>query len=257
MELDLSAWLGMLVILCGLAVLHFGAARVRVTGKHSDLFDFGTISFADTFNDYFALGLITVGVVGAAIAFFKGRHGFSDPIVGYSQIAIDTELYCKQAADNLYEDALAHIEDMRDAASEAIESRVGDAQKDAQTYRQNRYALIDQISRHNDQVDHMMDVLRGMYSKEQETDAFIRQSTSPTAPFDLSSFDALKIPSLEEDDTAENIADSINSEDLIAAIELAAQDAIARIEEAYNAFLMPVTPYTQNALNPTNQEVSS
>lgn len=253
----LAAWLGMLTMFAGLAVLHFGAARVRVTGKHNDLFDFSSVSFADTFQDYFALGLITVGVVGAAIAFFKGRHGFSDPIVGYSQIAIDTDLQCKQAADTLYHDAMAHIETMQDAACEAIETRVEDARQGQQDYQDERLSLTDRINHHNDQVDHMIEVLREMHTKEQETDAFIRQSAAPSTPFDLSGFEALKLLPLAEDDAAENIADSINSDDLLAAIEQAAQDAIARIEEAHNAFLMPVTPYAAISSNPTNQEVSS
>lgn len=249
------AWLGLIVMLCGLAVLHFGAARVRVTGKHSGLFDFSTVSFADTFNDYFALGLITVGVVGAAIAFFKGRNGLSDPIVGYSQVARDTELHCKQAAENLYHDAIAHIETMQAAACETVEGRFDETQKRGQHYRQERYALAERISRHNDQLDHMVEVLHGMQSKEQDTDAFIRQSAPPATSLDVTGFDALRLPVLVDEQALLDIADETHPDDLLDAIEQASQEALAQIEKAYNAFLMPVTAYSPIFPNPQIEEV--
>lgn len=253
----LLAWFGMLVMLSGLAVLHLSAARSRILGRHTDLFDFSTVSFMETWNDFFATGIATVGIVTAIIAFFKGRNNFSDPIVGYSQIARDVELHCKQAAENLYHDAIAHIEGMKEYACETIENQIDEAQDNQLKYHDERNQIADRISDHNDLVDHMVDVLRGMQTQEREAEAFIRQSVVPTAPSDFSDFEALKLQPLAEDQDAEEDINDHVPDDLLAALEQAFQDAIAQIEEAYNAFLMPVTPYTPNSINSTNQEVLS
>jgi hypothetical protein len=107
-----AAKIGFVIGTLMLILLHFGAARSRAVGGHSDIFDFSQVGFFSTFGNYFSLSLFMLGLFGSVIAIYKGVHGFSDPETGYAQIHKDTHEIIHNDAETAYAAATDRLDEL-------------------------------------------------------------------------------------------------------------------------------------------------
>lgn len=248
------AWLGFATSSVGLLILHFGAARVRVTGSHGDIFTFDEVSFSVTFNDYFALALMTIGLVGAVIAFYKGRHGISDPIVGYMEVsqAADTHIY--SAAEMLYESAMDRLDDAYDTARDMLEEHAEQAGEIVNSYNQSLRELNDSIVQHNNMLDASIDDLVSMQEADCLAQSYIEQEVQTPHTIDFDALYTLRLEQLAAADIPSAIQHHQEKTALLSELHAAQQRASAVIEEAYNTFLNSAVHYSLNDIKENYHE---
>jgi len=182
--------------------MHFGALRVRATGSHSGLFDFSDIGFFEGFNDYYALAIVVVGVIGSAIAVYEGYRGFSDPKPGLTDATKHIKARIsgpvESCRDRLLDSAAMILDgtvdtalDLRDQSEEAIE-----------TYRALHDEAADAVAASNNAVRHAKDSIRAAAAKQKSVDTYLTQRPVRAAWIDLSDFDDLLLPELSALDPA-------------------------------------------------------
>ncbi len=98
-----TAWLGLTALLGVMLILNFSAGRVRATGSHKNIFDFETVSLLATFDDYYAIAIMVLGLLGGIVAIYKGWTGIQDPIPGYTAAWRDTTEAIAKAAEDIHD----------------------------------------------------------------------------------------------------------------------------------------------------------
>ncbi len=215
--------------------LLFGAARVRATGSHSGIFDFSEISLAATFNDYYAIGIVVVGVIATVVAFYKGMTGFSDPEPGYTEIhkaasddilaaARQAESHLRDSASAIFIGGANGLEDQYTAAQDAIAGR------DA-----SRFGPADAVLMHNNEVAHAKDTLRTLEARQRWDIGFIAQGKQPPRPMNLDAFDRLLIEEIGPMDggAAPGLADIEPDRDMRAFLQSRYAHCLLVIGEAF------------------------
>lgn len=228
-----AAWCGLGIFLTAITTLHLAAARVRVTGSHSDVFDFSEVSFFwGTFGDYYAIALIVLGSIGSMIAFYKGRNGICDPIVGYE----DFEAEVIAESEDVYEDARAEIQELYEDAQEDIAQPVDTSAQDNTA--DAELTLQQRILEHNDLIDAALGDLLAIQAEKQQRLRFVEQSNVVVNEVNVAAFEALRIKdkALSSATTSNVAVMDTGSTASTAALDTAYQMAIKDIDDAYLAF---------------------
>lgn len=253
-----AAFTGIIASAAAVLLLHFGAARVRVTGDFHGIFNFDTVSFAATFNDYYALALILLGIVTACVSVFKGRHGIADPIPGYTAVANDCDQVICESAGELYDDSIDDIEDCYEDALERLEDIRASVKQTQHDNRAQRLDLHEAIAAHNDEVQSAIDTVRDMRNSYRAAQHFIAQKDVVSDPDDAAVFTPLFI-----DHTERPVAESLNQDEDSAQAEARLhsvyREAISALRDAYSAFSLAATAMTfsfSEELNNHNEEPS-
>lgn len=250
-----TAWVGLGCACFSLAMLHFGAARVRATHEMDKIFDFSEVGFFTTFGDYFALALIACGIVNAVISFYKGRHGFSDFIVGYSQISNDTEKMLNQNANDLYQEILDQIDECFDESCEDLKKKSTTLNKDIIAY-QKSYRDLQQITtQHNNEIATEIDYLCIIEAEQIAQEEYVYQKATkhkPSANY-IATLEALSVEVMPEYDARLAIK-SVDIKSGLARIQNADQTARSHLSKAHLDFLNPITLYSFNQLGGNYEE---
>lgn len=224
------------VLLGVAAVMIFTGGRVRVTGGHEAVFDFGSVSFGATFNDGLALVVMVAAALSVAVAVAKGFSGFSDPVPGYAVHAHAGDAILGAAEDHV-EDALEDIAEIAEAAEEDILDGLVDPDK--------VQSLVDTIVRHNGHLDEDRAWLASFAEECWQRDCHVAGREVGREPLRTPRLDALEIDPAELDAVQSAIPD-------LERLRQARRDANARIAEAHSAFLAEVGA-TRMPFTSTNQ----
>ncbi len=176
-----------------MATLHFVAARVRVTGEHSGIFNFDAIGFLDTFNDAFALSIIVVGAIGSILAFYKGYQGISDPVIGYTALRRECEDEIDTAAQDMAEDYLADVEEQFEAAAEGYATAIEGINTQTKGHTAALNSLRSDVAAHNTTVQTDIEQVHRDADAEHRNREFVEAKSISLAPIDCSAFEALII----------------------------------------------------------------
>lgn len=163
-----------------LTVLHFAAARVRVTGSATSIFDFSAFSFGATFADYYALGVMAIGAVGAVLAIYKGFNGFSDPVPGYTDSRRSAGERIDAEGQDAHDNTLASLADAFSRTGDEADSLLADTDERIRSYADQRDALARRIAVHNGLIETACDDLKLAAQDEAARQSFIAgQSQAP------------------------------------------------------------------------------
>lgn len=237
-KIRLAALLGLGVSFMALSALHFGAARVRVTGEHQGIFNFETVGLFETFNDYYTLALIALGAIGAIISIFHGRHGICDPIIDYTEISHDAENRINKRAYKINDNALDAVDQVFEEACDSIEEECEDLKQNIENARENYLALNDRINAHNNEIDNVKNDLKTRQHEDLKNREFMAQKKLKVTKIDFVAFDALSMPEIPPSDMEDILAQKNRADPakLIASLQLAHDRAASAIHEAYTAF---------------------
>lgn len=186
------AYLGLAVTLLGLSALHFGAMRVRVTGKHSNIFNFSEINLVQSFNDYFSIALLVLGVIGAIIAAYKGRNHISDPIVGYAELSLDAQHQINLSLDDVFDEAISSIDERYEDARDIIEDECDDRNDLSSENKKALITLNKSIRVHNNNVSGAIERLNANFVAEQKRNQFVNQKNIDAQTLNIDAFEALR-----------------------------------------------------------------
>lgn len=173
------------------ALMLLVGARVRVTGGHSDLFDFSDVGFFSTFGDGLALIIVVSAALSYAISILKGHSGFAD-IPDYADYAdVDNQDFDDNARE-IIEIAFDEIDRISEDAELAI--------SEALDPEQDKDSLVEKIVRFNAAVENAKNELRAFAQYEWEQACYIAGEEVPKPKLSLSEFNKLLInPTIIED----------------------------------------------------------
>ncbi|GJL94265.1 MAG: hypothetical protein DHS20C05_06700 [Hyphococcus sp.] len=235
-----GAWAWFLILVLGLVVLIFNAARVRALGGHEHIFDYSEVSFLGTFDDAIAIIIIAIGLISSMLAIWKGICGLSDPIPGYTQARREAEDVVNDNAEASTESAIDSAYGVADPLLNDLGQRIGivtDAQRNAPTEIAD---LNSRIAIHNDNVQSRKERLKAKVERACQTKALIKGEKCGCPPtINEAAFDALIVLPIAIDgagiDVLQTRLETLRglSERLIAARE----NAVAELRGAYADFL--------------------
>lgn len=225
-----------------LTVLHFAAARVRVTGSATSIFDFSYASFGATFADYYALGVMAIGAVGAVLAVYKGFNGFTDPVPGYTDSRRSAGERIDAEGQDAHDDALAFLAEMFARTSDEADSLLADADERIRSYADQRDALAQRIAVHNGLIETACDDLKLAAQDEEARQSFIAGQTQAPEPLRLEELKALTLPDLPDDAAGVAIPD-LPQADAFTRLQAAHDAGASIIRSAFTAFLTDLTRF--------------
>ena len=237
-----AAWVSFALALGVLAVLHFAAARVRITGAATGILDFSRHTFAATFADYYALGVMAMGAVGAVMAIYKGHNGFADPVPGYME--------SRKAAGERIEangrDAFAEASDTLSlvflARSEEAQLLLEEAQERNASYTEAREALARARAHHNALIETACDDLALAAADEAARQSFIAGEECAADALRLDELRALRLPELPED-CASSSPVFPHESDALTRLQAAHDQAASMIRSSFASFLTDLTRF--------------
>lgn len=227
--------------LAGEAVLVFSAARLRALGTHDGVFDFSEVGFWATYDDSLAIVITVIGVCSAVLAIREGYSGLADPIPGYGEAYDQATATIEVAADEAVEDA---IEDIETASNNGLDEADKALTAATDRPRAAEAALLEiaaDIDAHNDDVVTAKDAEEARVRRKAGIDRFITgDAARDVPPMDLSAYDALILPRIEQlladcREAANTEVEPIRSG--IAKLEAAHSAALADIRAAHADFL--------------------
>lgn len=237
------AWMAFIAALSVLTVLHFAAARVRVTGAATHIFDFSHVSFGATFADYYALGVLAIGAVGAVLAVFKGYNGFSDPTPGYAESR-------RAAGERIDAQGQDAFHDVQDALASVLERAGGQAEdfleaahEQEQAYADEAENLSRRIIAHNGLIDAACEDLQLAVQEDAARQSFIAGHAQAPEALRLEALKALALPELPESLSIPPAQTVVAHADAFTRLQGAHDQAAAAIRMAYDAFLTDVTRF--------------
>lgn len=231
--------LGGTVVGGGFAVLMvFSAARVRALGGHGGLFSFEEVSLFETYNDGLAISITAIGVVSVIWAIREGYRGFSD-LPGFSEAYEQATTDIDEAAEELVEDAIEGVEDISDDTLEEAEQALENATGGPEALKAKLLKQARRIEPHNDAVCAAKEAADKAARKKSGIAAFILGRKGQPAPPDLSAYDDLILPRID-DVIAElgNVgrADAAPIREAMHRLEMQTSSAIAEMRAALAAF---------------------
>lgn len=222
-----------------LGVMTFVAGRVRATGGHEAIFDFGEVSFFAGYNDAMAIMITVIACASSFIAIYEGYK--IDPIAGLSEAYryandIDTDVgdFVGRTGGTLDDRFLPAIDQAYDAL-DAIDA--------ADKARKDGLPKINGLRRNfNQKIDAAKNTLALVSQKEVDRYQRITGKTMGTSPdLGLQAFDDLKLSMLIEadilDDSAEAKASADELRALVSEVEALHQDALAKVDADHAAYL--------------------
>lgn len=247
----IAGWCGLGLGIGVIGTLGFAAARVRATGSHSGIFSFDEVSLSATFNDYFALALPVLAMLGATLAIYKGYSGIEDPYPGFQAAQEAAEAQIIEDAEELRDDLIETAATIRDDALDALDEDVDDIAATREEHQAGQAEYTSQAISHNASVEAARETARKWASEELARAVFVtnREDGSNTTDifasgFDDSAFDAWLVPETPPGDPLDSDAPEVRDVGADrAAIETAHADAVATIGDAYAAFLAGPPPY--------------
>lgn len=240
-----AGWAGFAGITTVMGLLGLAAARVRTTGHHSGIWDFSEVGFLQTFDDYFAIGLLVTAALGGAIAFMKGRSGIKDPMIGFSEIHAQATTQLAEDADDFHEQRLDALDAIFDPAMDRLEDVADLAEEDEESARDSGRAVTGAVLAHNDKVEAAMETVRRMALEARQKFEAVHKRTPPAARLDLSAFDAL-IVSPPEISTVAPPEGRVDAADLIMRLQAAYDRAMAAVNGANIRFRAGITKFDLN-----------
>jgi len=216
-----------------MVLMHFGAARVRVTGEHSAIWDWNAASFFSTFGDYNALALLAIGALSSLVAVREGWGQLSDPIWGYSRITEETEARLKDAINQTFDTGIERLDNALDNASARIETVIDDYEDAQNEHHNNAQSLRQDISRFNAELKLTIGQLKRAQANETKRRQYIAgvgRKIDPVA-VDLAALRKLTI-----DETAwpsTKGSEALNADKALRLIEDAHEEACAKLEAAH------------------------
>lgn len=237
------AWLAFGAALSVLTVLHFAAARVRVTGAATHIFDFSHVSFGATFADYYALGVLAIGAVGAVLAVFKGYNGFSDSTPGYAESR-------RAAGERVDADGEAAFHDAQDMLAALVERIGADAEELLTAAQESEHAFADEvedlsrrIAAHNGLIDAACEDLQLAAQEDAARQSFILGHAQETDALRLEELKALALSELPENLSISPARTVVAHADVFTRLHGAHDEATGAMRMAYNAFLTDITRF--------------
>lgn len=237
-----AAWASFAFASLVLTVLHFAAARVRVTGSATSIFDFSTVSFGATFADYYALGVMAIGAVGAVLAVTKGYNGFSDPVPGYTDSRRSAGERIDAEGQDAHDDALASLAEIFARAGDEADSLLADADDRIRSYADQHDALARRTAAHNGLIETACDDLKLAAQDEVARQSFVAGQPQAPEPLRLEELKALTLPDLPDDAAGVAMPD-LPQADAFTRLQAARDGATAIIRSAFNAFLTDLTRF--------------
>ncbi len=222
-----------------LTVLHFAAARVRVTGSATSIFDFSSFSFGSTFADYYALGVMAIGTVGAVLAIYKGFNGFSDPVPGYTDSRRSAGERIDAEGQDAHADALASLADVLARTGDEAETLLADADDRIRSYESEYDALARRIADHNGLIETACDDLKLAAQDEAARQGFIAGYVQTPEPLRFEELKALALPV----DAAGVAMPDLPQADAFTRLQAAHDAGASMIRSAFNAFLTDLTRF--------------
>jgi len=238
-KVRLRAKLGLGVFVGLMGLLSFGAARTRATGDHTGIFDFSEIGLLATFDDYYALAIVVLSIIGALLGYHEGKNGIDDPVPEFSESRRAAEDEVWDEAETLRERLLTQADDVYASACDLLEDARESGLDDADAYETLRTDLVASIPEHNDEVTAAKEVLQAQAEQRGKRVGYISQGRQPIPRADLKSLDALILkqslipPPLQP-------ANDNDLSDASAHLKVAYEDCISAIEELHAAFLIAV-----------------
>lgn len=229
----LAAKVGTGIGIGALFLLHFGAARVRLTGAMGDIFDFSTVGFMATFSSYEALTLMAFGAVGAIVAFYEGRHGLSDPVVGATEARKTAEDAISASLQTLYEGAIDRLDDVFEGACDTVEIHHDDLKADREEHVHEMIQLMGRLSHFNNSVHSAISALKILQEDDLKRREYVADQTLEPAAIDFAAFEKLLIDPAILPSSADLDGQPLPTAELFTGhLELAHSSALARIDAA-------------------------
>ena len=230
-NVKIIAWIGLFISSAFLTLMVFTATRVRAINNAGEndfgFFDFSSVTIADTFDSGYALGILAISIIGAAIGILKGATGIEDFIVGFTARQ-DTVDAAALKGEDYASDAIKNVYDRIDAGIGAIEDVVIDP-SELDRHRDDKNNCLAVVDRHNARMEIIE--RRLVCSKDHEeyvhaTPSFVNTDLT-YYKINKDAIEAeLEIPSL-----------TALREDLIALLNTAGEEAVANIRAALVDYL--------------------
>ncbi len=245
----IAAWCGLGGMISLMGVLNFSAARVRATGEHHGIFNFDTVGFWDTFNDYYSVGILTIGFIGGLIAIYEGYKGIKDSVPGYTRVWKAAETQVNTATQDVYDRFLDMAEDTYENAKDSAQNHLDDIDGYFEAQDADIADLVKRITAHNHKVESARQSIRDLVSGIDGSLGRISEGLKATE-IEWSAFDALliDIPDMPAPvyDADTKQSETLDVKSAIARLEQAYHEACAKIEQAYAGYLAEIP-------NPLNQ----
>lgn len=223
-----------------LALIVFAAARTRITGDASSIWDFTEASLWTTFADANSLLLITIGVCSSIISIRAGFQDLSDPCPGLS----DARRHAVDELDAIVEEVAMDVQDLLEDSGERALEALEDSINLAEDLAKEGEEVVAKFNA--GAADHDV-VLEGGFA-ELEAMGLARAAAqariNPSAPHhpfkpDRAKFDALRVKSIDPSQLAPNANEAARlaeARGLVGKVRAAMQDATTQLDAAYAAF---------------------
>lgn len=220
--------------IAGLILLHFGAARVRLTGELGDIFDFSEIGFGATFANYEGLTLMAFGAIGAVVAIYEGRNGLSDPVVGATEARKNAEEAISSSFERLYDGALSRLEDTFEDACKTVEIHHETLKSDREEHIHGLIQLMGRLSHFNNSVHSAIGKLQILQADDLKRREYVAGKTLNPVIIDFSALGKLLIdPAILPSRTDFEAQPLPTAELFTGRFALVQSTALARVDAAY------------------------
>jgi hypothetical protein len=236
------SWASFAFALFVLGILHFAAARVRVTGSATGIFDFSAVSFGATFADYYALGVMAIGAVGAVLAVFKGFNGFSDPVPGYSDSRRAAGERIDADGQEAFADALDSLAAVFAQSSDDSENFLAAEDENTHSYADECENLSRRIAGHNGLIETACDDLILSAHESASRQSFIIGERQAPDALRLDELQALRI-SEGPDALSLPAPQGLDQTDAFSRLQAAHDRAASIVRSGFNAFLTDLTRF--------------
>ncbi len=236
------SWASFGFALVVLSVLHFAAARVRVTGSATQIFDFSQASFGATFADYYALGVMAIGAVGAVLAVFKGFNGFSDPVPGYSDSRRAAGERIDAQGQEAFADALDALAFVLSQSQDDAQTLLADEDERTRSYADESETLARRIADHNGLIETACDDLILSAHDSASRQSFILGERQAPDALRLDELKALALPDVP-DILSISVPQGLDHTDAFTRLQAAHDRAASGIRAGFNAFLTDLTRF--------------
>ena len=236
------SWASFGIALVVLSVLHFAAARVRVTGSATGIFDFPAASFGATFADYYALGVMAIGAVGAVLAVFKGFNGFSDPVPGYTDSRRAAGERIDAHGQEAFSDALETLAEMFARAGDEAESLLSAEDDRTHSYADESEKLARRIADHNALIETACDDLILSAQESASRQSFILGESQTPDALRLDELKALALPEGPEV-LSVPVPQGLDHTDAFTRLQAAHDRTASGIRAVFSAFLTDLTRF--------------
>lgn len=233
-KIRLAAKFGAGVSTLGLGLLHYGAARVRLTGELGHLFDFSEVSFGATFANYDGLTLLAFGTIGAVVAIYKGRHDLSDPVVGATEARTTAEDTILSSLESLHDGAAERLDGTFDNACDTVEAHIETLTSDREHQTHTLISLMGRLSHFNNSVHRAVSDLKILQADDLKRREYLADKVLEPVFINFDAFENLLIDPAIMPPSTDLEAQSIPAAAIfISRLELAHSAALARIDDAY------------------------